>query len=223
MKKDSILYGLIGAGIGALAMLLIMSSVVNSNNTDVMRMVGMRGIIMQGKMQNSDAINAHFIEQMIPHHEDAITMATLAKEKAQREDVKMLAQNIITSQSKEIDQMKQWYRDWYGKDVPAGSETMQGHGMTPLRQGFAGQVNKMHMGMMGDQSDINRLENASDFDTVFVEEMIPHHQMAVMMAGMLKSSTTRPEMKKLADDIISSQSKEIDQMRQWLKEWDNEQ
>ena len=49
--------------------------------------------------------------------------------------------------------------------------------------------------------------------------MIPHHQMAVMMANMLASSTNRPEMKKLAQDIIIAQTKEINQMREWYKAW----
>jgi uncharacterized protein (DUF305 family) len=40
-----------------------------------------------------------------------------------------------------------------------------------------------------------------------------------MMATMLKNGTERPELKKLADDIITAQTKEIDQMRQWLKNW----
>ncbi len=51
------------------------------------------------------------------------------------------------------------------------------------------------------------------------EEMIPHHQMAVMMAQMLKNSTQRPEMRNIADNIINTQTKEIDQMRNWYSQW----
>ena len=43
--------------------------------------------------------------------------------------------------------------------------------------------------------------------------------MAVMMAQMLKRSTNRPEMKKLSENIISAQTKEIDEMRVWYKSW----
>lgn len=50
--------------------------------------------------------------------------------------------------------------------------------------------------------------------------MIPHHQMAVMMASMLKGGTNRSEMRQLADDIITSQTNEIDKMREWLKKWE---
>ena len=82
-----------------------------------------------------------------------------------------------------------------------------------------GKNSGMHGGMMGDDSDMTNLEKASDFDKEFLEEMIPHHQMAVMMATMLKNGTEKPEMKKLADEIIAAQNSEINQMRGWLKNW----
>mgnify|MGYP000673703141 CR=1 FL=1 len=161
---------------------------------------------------NSEVMDAHFIEQMIPHHEDAVTMSKLAENKATRPEVKKLAVNIISSQTKEIEQMKVWYKDWFGKEIPAGDRAMNEHGMMGNNSG-------MNMGMSGDESDMARLTDAEDFDKVFIEQMIPHHQSAIMMANMLKTGTTRPEMKELAENIIASQTSEIDQMRQWLKSW----
>lgn len=155
---------------------------------------------MWGGNSMNGSLDAHFIEQMIPHHEDAIVMANLALEKSQRPEIKQLAQDIIESQSKEIDQMKSWYKTWYGKEAAAGTQAM-GHGMT------------------GNETDTKRLEDAVDFDRAFIDEMIPHHQMAVMMAIMLKAGTERPEMQKLADDISTAQTKEIDQMRVWYDAW----
>jgi uncharacterized protein (DUF305 family) len=72
---------------------------------------------------------------------------------------------------------------------------------------------------MGGREDMTALENASDFDKAFIEEMIPHHQLAIMMANMLQSGTNRPEMQQLAKNIISSQSKEIQQMQAWYTQW----
>ena len=63
------------------------------------------------------------------------------------------------------------------------------------------------------------LENASDFDRAFVEQMIPHHQLAIMMAQMLESGTNRPEMLQLAKNIIKSQSEEIKLMQSWYTIW----
>jgi uncharacterized protein (DUF305 family) len=205
MNKDALTYGVAGLFIGGLMTFFFVS---NSN----FGMMGSKGESRPNMMQNSQNIDAHFIEQMIPHHTDAITMAKLAQQKASREEVKQLAQNIIESQGKEIDQMKAWYKDWFGKDLPTGAQVMSQHGMM-------GDSSGMHMGMMGDSSDLTRLESAADFDKVFIEEMIPHHQMAVMMASMLKNGTGRAEMRQLADNIITAQTNEIDQMRVWLREW----
>lgn len=199
-------YGLVGLLIGGVAVWGLMSTFASPSINGIM------GLSVNSSAQNSDVLDAHFIEQMVPHHEDAITMAKLAQTKAKRTEVKQLAQNMIDSQSVEINQMKDWYKNWFGKDLPTGEEVMDMHGMMSNKSG-------MHMGIRGDESDISRLENAEDFDVAFVEHMIPHHQMAVMMASMLKNGTKRSEMKKLADDIISAQTKEIDQMRSWLQDW----
>lgn len=196
-------FAIIGLIIGALGVWTLNQVVFNAATINVNKM---------SKSNNSDTVDSHFIEQMIPHHEDAISMAKLAQEKAKRPEVKQLAANIITSQSKEINEMKTWYKTWFGKELPTGDTVMNQHGMM--------EKSDTHMGLMADGSDMTRLAGAKDFDTAFTEEMIPHHQMAVMMASMLKNGTQRPEMEKLAEDIITSQTGEIEQMRKWLKEWE---
>ena len=208
MNNDKSLYVIGGIFIGATLIWILLSSGVRSNNVGMMQMMGIRS----AGVSNSDVLDAHFIEQMIPHHEDAITKAQLAEIKAKTPEVKQLATNIIGSQGKEIDQMKSWYKQWFGRDLPTGKNVMTQHGMMGGNQ-------SMHMGMMGNETDSTRLENAVDFDKAFVEDMIPHHQMAVMMASMLKNGSSRPEMRKLADDIITAQTSEIDQMRGWLTQW----
>ena len=169
---------------------------------------------MMGSSRNTDSIQAtgnidrHFIEQMIPHHEGAIAMATLALTKATRPEVKTLAKAIIEAQNKEIGDMSGWYKDWFKTEVSNGGSSMMGGGM------MSG--SGMHM---GGQEDMQALQTASDFDKAFIEVMIPHHQLAVMMAQMLRSGTNRPEMLTLAANIIESQSKEIQEMQSWYKSW----
>lgn len=161
-----------------------------------------------GAQMVNNNIDQHFIEQMIPHHEGAVAMAELALEKSKRSEIKTLATSIIDSQNKEIDDMQGWYKDWFDKDVPKESTGMMGGGMMSGRGMY-----------FGGQEDMASLENASDFDKAFLEAMIPHHQMALMMVRMLSSGTNRPEMIQLAKNITESQSKEITDMQSWYKEW----
>lgn len=206
MNNQKLVFIFIGILIGGLAVWLFMSGSVNSPNWNKTEsQIGNR----TGMMGSN--IDAHFIEQMIPHHDDAITMAKLALEKGTRPEIKTLAQNIISSQTAENTQMRAWYKEWFGRELPEGEAVMKTHGM------MSG--SSMHMGAMGDSSDLEMLSNSADFDKEFLREMIPHHQSAVMMASMLERGTNRPEMEKLADDIIAAQTSEIDQMRNWLKTW----
>ena len=197
MKKEI----LIAMVVGGLAGLFIYPLIFGTGNW---------GGMMMGNYPTSD-ISQHFIEQMIPHHEDAIAMAEIALVKAEHPEIKQLAANIKQSQSAENAQMRAWYKTWYGADVPnvdVYGMSMGGHGGT-----------MMHGGMMGDMTDLTSLQNARPFDKEFIEQMIPHHQMAIMMASMVQRGSTRPEIIQLAKDIISAQSKEINDMRGWYSTW----
>jgi uncharacterized protein (DUF305 family) len=59
----------------------------------------------------------------------------------------------------------------------------------------------------------------SDADVTFTQNMIPHHQQAIEMAKLVDTHTDRPELRQLADSIVSSQSQEITQMEGWLRSW----
>ncbi len=142
----------------------------------------------------------HFIEHMVPHHQMAVKMANIASTRAEHPEIKHLARNIKIGQSAEIKEMRQWYRKWYGKDIPT-SRMMD------------------HRNSMMSAVDLNRLKTAKHFDKEFIRQMVPHHQMAVMMSRMVLNNTKHPEIRKLANSIIKSQSAEIKEMRQWYKKW----
>ncbi len=57
------------------------------------------------------------------------------------------------------------------------------------------------------------------FDKAFLSEMVVHHEGAVAMAKQVLATSKRPELIKLANDIITAQTKEIDMMRGWEKTW----
>lgn len=66
----------------------------------------------------------------------------------------------------------------------------------------------------GQRTDVDQPGNATPFDKEFIEQMVPHHEMAIMMAQMTLNSD-RKEMRDLGRSIIRSQSSEVTRMREW--------
>lgn len=187
-------------GIGGIIVGLILATIFTSSS--------MFSGFRNGSVGMMGSTDKYFIEQMIPHHDGAVAMAKLALEKSKRPEVKTLAEAIIVGQIKEIQDMRNWYKEWFGTNVPEGSAAMMGGGM------MSG--SGMHM---GGEEDMTTLLAAVDFDKAFLEAMIPHHQLALMMVQMLKAGTNRPEMIQLGENIIVSQSKEIQEMQGWYEKW----
>ncbi|HMQ34573.1 MAG TPA: DUF305 domain-containing protein [Chloroflexaceae bacterium] len=143
----------------------------------------------------SDApYDATFIDSMIVHHEGAITMAQQALPQAERQEIKDLAQAIITAQEAEIVQLRAWRAAWH----PDLAETA---------------------GMAMDMGDMEIAAGDAPFDQRFIQAMIPHHEAAVAMAQDALQNAERQEVKDLAQAVITAQEGEIAQMRAWLQEW----
>ena len=159
--------------------------------------------------------DARFIVMMIPHHQGAIAMAELAASRSRRPEIKALAQRIITSQSREIAQMRQWYRQWYGGDVPNWTRA----GLGPAAGMGMGGGMGMGMGLPGMATSLAVLKSAPDFDRAFIEQMIPHHRMGVMMASHAEWNTQHPQLRALEEAMVQVQSEEIEQMAQWYRQW----
>jgi uncharacterized protein (DUF305 family) len=192
--NETIKYGAVGLMGGVVLGIIIAPWFSQSDSPRLNSMIG----------QN---IDKHFIEEMLPHHEGAIVMAELALELSKRPEIISLANEIIEAQKRENEQMSEWYSDWFG-GTPSNALSIgeMGHG-------------PMGMSMLGVEGDLETLKLANDFDLELISQMIPHHEMAIMMARMLVASTNRVEMKMLADNIITSQSQEIEIMRNWYREW----
>ena len=87
------------------------------------------------------------------------------------------------------------------------------HSMSKMK-GMQGSMDGMMMGLSGKTGD--------EFDKAFIKEMIVHHEGAVAMAQMALTTANHEEIKTLSKAIITAQTREIDQMKAWLKTWYNE-
>jgi uncharacterized protein (DUF305 family) len=149
-----------------------------------------------------------FIEMMIPHHQGAVKMADLILTRTKRPELRQLATAIKRDQNREISQMKTWYQQWYKTSVPSTS-TSRGMGM----MSGGGMANMM-------AAQVQKLATTAEpgSERVFLEEMIPHHKMALMMTSHIVDSD-RPELRTLAKNIMQTQTAEIEQMRQLYNTW----
>lgn len=156
-----------------------------------------------------------FIDMMVPHHQAAIEMAKVAQERATRDELRTLADEIISAQDAEIAQLREWRQAWFGSSDTPGMDAM------PLLPGMdMPGMDGMSMGGMMDMTvAIEALRTAEPFDRAFIEAMTVHHESAIAAARIIAGSTDRAELKQVAAEIIEAQQREIDQMQGWLAAW----
>ena len=162
---------------------------------------GMMNHEMMGSGNSADysAQDIMFAQMMIPHHQQAVDMGTLAETRVTDEAVKTLAAQIKSEQAPEIATMKGWLSS-------AGASTEMGHDM-PMA------------GMLSD-SELAKLESlkGAAFEKLFLESMIAHHEGAIQMARMVVDSKNT-DVAKLAQAIIDSQTKQIAYMKTLLAKY----
>ena len=151
-----------------------------------------------------------FIDGMSVHHQGAVNMAQDVLKQSKRPEIKKLATNIIAAQKREINQMKEWRKTWYPKadNTPMAYHAQMGHMMAMTPEQMQSMMMTMDLGAADDQ-----------FDLRFLNAMIPHHEGALVMAQDALKKSKRPEMKKLSEEILTSQKQEIEQMKEWRQAW----
>ena len=151
-----------------------------------------------GQQQHNQA-DVVFIQNMIPHHQQAIMMSQMALTHATTPQVKDLAARIQAAQNPEIQQMRGLLAAW---GVPANPG-----GMGPMG-GMMGGVGGMGPGMM----------NGTTFDRTFLQNMIVHHQGAIDMSQTELAQGSNPDTRQLAQKIINTQQAEIKEMQTLLQQ-----
>lgn len=145
-----------------------------------------------------------FARAMAVHHEQAVEMALIVRERSTDPTIRALALDITLTQQAQIDQMQGWLAAWNqplaGTRAPmAGMESMMG---------------------MASQQEINALRSLppSQAENSFLTLMIRHHQGGIMMAREVLAKTQRPEVVRLATAIVASQQSEMRSMQELLQQ-----
>lgn len=167
-----------------------------------------------GQFPYTDA-DVEFMSGMIPHHAQAVIMAGWAPTRGARKDVAVLCERIVVGQRDEIATMQQWLRD-RGRPVPDASSTRHKMRMN------GGMEHEMLMpGMMSDEQ-MAALEKARgpEFDRLFLEGMIRHHQGAIdMVTELFKAHGAAQDevIYRFASDVQADQEIEIARMQKMLE------
>lgn len=155
---------------------------------------------MMGAAYSGDP-DVDFATQMIPHHQGAIDAAKVELKYGTDPAVRIFAAQVVAEQQPQIDEMNSF---------------KQGHTVAPspnadaIRKAYVDASNTMMSGMMS-----HGMGHTGNADVDFVRMMIPHHQGAVDMGVIELKYGTDPQMRKLAQAIITDQQAEIAQMKRW--------
>jgi len=195
-KKTGILLSIIAALL--ISIMFIASGGMRDSDSDNDQMGKMNG---HGHNSNSQLAgsDAMFLQMMIPHHQQAVVMSDLALSTSKDAEVLKLAKQIRDAQAPEIIKMQGWLSD-------AGLSKDPGHSMGD------------GMGGMLADSELSALKGSTGkaFDKLFLAGMIAHHEGAIHMVMMIENSLNS-DVNKLGQDIVKSQTAELELMKELLK------
>jgi uncharacterized protein (DUF305 family) len=141
-----------------------------------------------------------FIDAMVPHHRGAVEMAEVALENAEHQEIRGLAEDIVTTQETEIEELRSIKKAEYGTaQIPSS-------------------IDRRGMEAMG-MTEPAELARQRPFDKAFIDAMIPHHESAIEMASVALNESRNQQIRDIARDIVNAQEREIARMRSWRQEW----
>jgi uncharacterized protein (DUF305 family) len=149
-----------------------------------------------------------FVRHMLYHHEQAMEMTAMVDERAGSDRVKLLAERMTISQESEMEQMQQWLaqrdeslRDPRDPDHSHAARTMPGL-------------------ITDEQMTTLEAARGEEFDRLFLESMIVHHQGAITMVEELYDAGggLESEIDSIARHVVADQGIEISRMQGMLAE-----
>lgn len=172
--------------------------------------------------RTANAVDQAFVRQMVPHHEMAVAMAEIARNKGERDEITTLADEIIAAQDAEIAQLRKIAESLDVELESTGGMDHSDH----ANMGDSGSVMEADLRTLdltteeaGMAMNMSALTAAKRFDRLFIDMMIPHHQGAIRMARVQLAEGENPELHAISEAIVAAQKQEITQMNAWRKDW----
>jgi len=175
-----------------------------------------------------DSVDVGFAQDMSVHHEQAVRMASWERDHTTDPQLRQLAFDIETGQSRQIGYLQGWLGLWrasnqspsgYMRWMPAEGPGMAGMpgGHDSAGGGPTGAVVAQMPGMASDQ-EIRELTTSTGpaMDTLFLRLMLRHHQGGGPMLSYAAQTAQEPEVRNLASQMLTSQTAESDYLRQLL-------
>jgi uncharacterized protein (DUF305 family) len=168
----------------------------------------------------SDAAEVEFdqlyIDMMLPHHGSIIALAEAALPVLTDPRLQQMAEAIITAQTAENEQLMAWREAWYGDPNPAtDAATME----LMLEAMPVGTMDEM-MREMDAQFQVETFCAAVNPDLAFIQQVIPHHQVAIDASVIAVEQAEHPELAAFAEGVITAQQAEIDLLNEILAEYE---
>ncbi len=168
-------------------------------------------------------VDVGFAQDMSVHHRQAVLMAGLARDRSTDPAIRLLAFDIETNQLEQIGQMQGWLSLWDSAALPTGrymtwmpaTDSMPGMADMAHGNGSAGMAT---MPGMASPEDLDRLRaaNGAQFDVLFLQLMLRHHQGGAPMAQYAAQHGEMAQVRNLAEKMVVSQGAESDYMTQLL-------
>ncbi|MEE1777305.1 DUF305 domain-containing protein [[Kitasatospora] papulosa] len=165
-----------------------------------------------GAVPAEGSADVGFARDMSVHHQQAVEMAFLVRDRTDDEDVRRLAYDIINTQANQRGMMLGWLESW---DRPKSSDRppmeWMGHPVTPSDGSL--------MPGMATDTELDRLRAADgkDAEVLFLRLMTVHHRAGADMARAAADAAGTDEIRSLAAGMARAQESEISLMADMLK------
>jgi uncharacterized protein (DUF305 family) len=164
---------------------------------------------------DTDSADAGFARDMIVHHQQAVEMSLIVRDRTDDEDVRRLAYDVINTQANQRGMLLGWLDQW---ELPKASGeppmAWMGHEMP-----FEARDGALMPGM-ATNTQLDRLRGAEgeDAEVLFLTLMTKHHEGGAQMSQMAEGAVETPVVRRLAETTLRGQRSEIELMRDMLDE-----